>query len=91
MNKDLIAIITEAARMGAAETLRRLRPEDDRISQRQAVKEYGGAFLKANAARLTVTFNGNRREYSRAELEQLKASRNVAAMAVRIEETLLKR
>lgn len=89
MNKDIIAIITEAARMGAAETLRRVQPADDRISQRQAVKEYGSAFLRDNADRLTVTWNGNRREYSRAELEQVKAARSVAVLAFRIENNLL--
>lgn len=88
MNKDIIAIIRESAAMGAAEMLRRLRPQDDRLSQRQAEREYGAGFLKANADRLTVTANGNRKEYSRAELEQVKASRNVAALAVRIEQKI---
>lgn len=91
MNRDLIDIITAAAAMGASETLRRLRPADDRISQRQAVREFGTAFLKANAERLTVTYNGNRKEYSRAELEQVKAAKDVAMIAVRIETNLFKK
>lgn len=85
MNKDIIAIIRAAASMGASEALRRMKPADDRISQRQAAKEYGSAFLERNADSLTVTRNGNRKEYSRAELEQLKAARSVAMLAMRIE------
>ena len=90
MNKDIADIIRESAAMGAAEVLRRLRPQDDRMSQRQAEAEFGRGFIKANAQRLTVTLNGNRREYSRAELEQVKASRSVATLAMRIETNLLK-
>lgn len=52
--------------------------------------EYGLAFLRDNADRLTVTRNGNRKEYSRAELEQVKAARNVATIALRIECNLIK-
>lgn len=91
MSTDIIAIIKEAAAMGAAEAIRRMQPQGDRISQRQACKEYGGAFLRKNATRLTVTFNGNRKEYSRAELEQVKASSSVAAMVVKIETELFKK
>lgn len=89
MSQDIIAIIKEASQMGAAEAIKRMKPACDRISQRQAELEYGRGFLKQNADRLTVTMNGNRREYSRAELEQVKAARNVAVLAVRIETKLL--
>ena len=91
MSTDIIAIIKEAAAMGAAEAIRRMQPQGDRISQRQACKEYGGAFLRKNAQRLTVTFNGNRKEYSRAELEQVKASMSVARMVFLIEQNLTKK
>lgn len=91
MNNDLIAIIENAARMGASEALKALKPADDRISQRQAERDYGRAFLRDNASRLSVCMNGNRREYSRAELEQCKAARNVAMLALRIETNLLNR
>lgn len=90
MNKDIIAIITAASEMGANAALRRMAPASDRISQRQAVAEYGIAFLRDNADRITVTRNGNRKEYSRAELEQVKAARNVATIALRIECNLIK-
>ena len=91
MNKDIIAIITAASEMGANAALRRMAPASDRISQRQAVAEYGIAFLRDNADRLTVTRNGNRKEYSRAELEQVKVSMSVAAMVVKIEDNLIKK
>lgn len=88
MNADIIAIIMQSAAMGAAEALRKLQPADDRISKSQAEREFGRGFLKANADRLTVTLNGNRREYSRAELEQVKASRSVAFYAAKIDAQL---
>ena len=91
MSTDIIAIIKEAAAMGAAEAVRRMQPQADRISQRQAVKEYGIGFLRRHADHLTVTYNGNRKEYSRAEIEQVKASTSVAAMVVKIETELFKK
>ena len=91
MNTDLIAIINQAARMGANEAIKALKPASDRISQRTAERDYGKAFLRDNASRLSVNFNGNRKEYSRAELEQVKAARNVAMLAMRIETNLLKK
>ena len=90
MGTDIIAIIKASAAMGAAEAIRRLNPSGDRISQRQAAKEFGLGFLRKNSGRLTVTSNGNRLEYSRAELEQVKASTSVAAMVARIEEHLIR-
>ena len=90
MSTDIIAIIKASAAMGAAEAIRKLNPSADRISKRQAAKEFGIGFLRENSDRLTVTSNGNRLEYSRAELEQVKASTSVAAMVARIESTLIK-
>lgn len=54
MNKDIIDIITASAAMGAAEVIRQMRPADDHISQRQAFREYGRAFVEANADRLST-------------------------------------
>jgi hypothetical protein len=90
MSNDIINIIKGAAAMGAAEAIRKMQPKNDRISQRQAEKEYGIGFIRRNADRLTVVWNGNRKEYSRAELEQVKVSMSVAAMVVRIENNLTK-
>ena len=91
MSTDIIAIIKEAAAMGAAEAVRLMQPQADRISQRQAVKEYGVGFLRRHADHLTVTYNGNRKEYSRAEIEQVKASTSVARMVYEIETNLIKK
>lgn len=88
MTKDLLNIITTAARMGASEALKAMKPADDRISKSEAEREYGRGFLRDNASRLTVTANGNRLEYSRAELEQVKAAKTVAILAFRIENKL---
>lgn len=90
MSNDIINIIKGAAAMGAAEAIRKMQPQQDRISQRQAEKEYGIGFIRRHADRLTVVWNGNRKEYSRAELEQVKVSMSVAAMVVRIESNLIK-
>ena len=90
MSQDIVNIIIEASRMGAAEAIKAMKPADDRISQRQAVAEFGAAFIRDNSALLTVTRNGNRKEYSRAELQQVKASKNVRRLATRIEINLTK-
>lgn len=91
MSNDIISIIKSAATMGAAEAIRKMQPQNDRISQRQAEKEYGVGFIRRNADRLTVVRNGNRKEYSRAELEQVRVSMSVAAMVVKIEDNLIKK
>lgn len=91
MKKEILDIITEASKMGAAEMLRRLRPEDDRISQREAWREFGMAFVKANEHRLSVTQGQGRNAtkwYSRAELVQAQAARDVSRIAMKLEQTL---
>lgn len=90
MNSTITDMIREAAAMGAAEAIRRLAPKGDRISQRKAEAEFGRAFLRDHASELTVVRNGNRKEYSRSEMEQLRASLSVAAMVIRIENNLFK-
>ena len=89
MNKDLLGIISEAARMGAAEAVKRIDPHSDLISQRQAFKEFGRAFVLANADNLTTLRKGvadnSPRYYSRAELTQLLAARSIAVMSFRLE------
>lgn len=88
MNKDIIDIITASAAMGAAEVIRQLRPADDRISQRQAFRDYGRAFVESHANQLSTYANGNRKMFSRAELERIKAAKSVAVSAMRIEFSL---
>ncbi len=89
MNKDIIGIIEQAAKMGAAEAVKALAPTSDLVSQRQAFKEFGRAFVLANAGSLTTLRKGmasnSPRYYSRAELTQLLASRSIAIMSLRLE------
>ena len=89
MNKDILGIIEQAARMGAAEAVKALAPTSDLISQRQAFKEFGRAFVLANTDSLTTLRKGmadnSPRYYSRAELTQLLASRSIAVMSFRLE------
>ena len=89
MNKDILGIIEQAARMGAAEAVRRIDPASDLISQRTAFKEFGKAFVTANADSLTTLRKGaasnSPRYYSRAELVQLLAARSIAIMSCRLE------
>lgn len=89
MSNDIINIIKGAAEMGAAEAIRKMQPQNDRISKTKAERIYGAAFLRDNADRLTVVPAGNRLEYSLAELEQVRVSRSVAALAMRIESYLI--
>lgn len=88
MSGDLLAIIKAAAAMGAAEAVGRMHPEEDRISQRKAEAMFGRAFLHRNRSRLNVCYNGNRREYSRAECEQVRYSESVAGIIARADDYL---
>lgn len=91
MRKEITDIIREASKMGAAEVLKALRPEDDRISQREAWRLFGMAFVKANEQRLSVIQGSGRNStkwYSRAELVQLQAARDVSRIAMKLEQTL---
>lgn len=91
MRKEITDIIREASKMGAAEVLKALRPEDDRISQREAWRLFGMAFVKANEQRLSVIQGSGRNStkwYSRAELVQLQAARDVSRIAMNLEQTL---
>lgn len=91
MKKELTDIIREASKMGAAEMLKALRPEEDRISQREAWRIFGMAFVRANEAKLTVVQGSGKNStkyFSRAELVQMQAARNVAAITVKLEQNL---
>lgn len=88
MTDVLAALIKEAAFMGAAQAIARMHPEEDRISQRKAEAMFGRAFLHRNRSRLNVCYNGNRREYSRAECEQIRYSESVAGIIARADDYL---
>ena len=82
MKQEIVDIIREASKMGAAEMLKALKPEEDRISQREAWRLFGMAFVKANEKRLS-------KWYSRAELVQLQAARDVSRIAMQLEQSTL--
>lgn len=94
MRNEIAEIISEAAKAGAAEMLRSLRPEADVISQRQAYASFGIAFVKKNVeeGNLTVIRKGSAENstkyYSRSELVQLVAARNVLKSVISIETNL---
>lgn len=82
MRKEIVEIVTQAAKAGAAEMLKALKPEADLISQREAYATFGIAFVKKHESGLTITRKGSaknsKKYYSRAELVQLVASRTLA-------------
>lgn len=91
MKKDIVDIIREASKMGAAEMLKALKPQEDRISQREAWRLFGMTFVKANEQRLSVIHGSGKNStkwYSRAELVQLQAARDVSRIAMQLESTL---
>jgi hypothetical protein len=91
MKKEIVDIIREASKMGAAEMLKALKPEEDRISQREAWRLFGMAFVKANEPRLSVVQGSGKNStkwYSRAELVQLQSARDVSRIAMQLEQTL---
>lgn len=92
MKSEYIEIVAEAAKAGAAEMLKALKPEADLISQRQAYALFGTSFVKKHEDGLTITRKGaadnSKKYYSRAELVQLVASRTLARNIVRLESKL---
>ena len=77
MNEVLHHIISEAARCGAMEAVKALKPSADRISQAEAFRSFGRAFVEAHKHELTVTGSGCRLYYSRAELVEMQAANSV--------------
>lgn len=89
MTDVLAALIKEAAFMGAAQAIARMLPKEDRISQRRAEAMFGRAFLRRNAGRLNVYYNGNRKEYSKSECEQLRHGESAAAIVAKIDQAII--
>lgn len=83
------SIIMEASKMGAAEAVKYLKPEKDRISKRQAEKEFSWAWIKnkLEKGQILAERTGNKKNstmyFSRSQLISLQSSE-------RIEETILK-
>ena len=91
MKREYAEIMREAAKAGAAEMLKVLKPEADSMSQREAYAAFGIAFVKKNESEgnLTIIRKGSAKNstkyYSRAELIELVAARNVCRNIISIE------
>lgn len=91
MKREYAEIMREAAKAGAAEMLKVLKPEADSMSQREAYATFGIAFVKKNEkdGNLTIIRKGSAKNstkyYSRAELIELVAARNVCRNIISIE------
>lgn len=92
MRSEYADIVREAAKAGAAEMLKALKPEADTMSQREAYAAFGIAFVRKCDAegKLTIIRKAGKSKnckklYSRAELTQLMAARNVCRDIIRLE------
>ena len=83
MNGPLFDLIQAAFEAGAAEMRKTLAPEDDRITQADAFREFGRAWVELMTDREVVHFyrNGTARNsckyYSRAELNKVMNSQRI--------------
>lgn len=87
MNEVLHDIISQAARCGAMEAVKALKPSADRISQAEAFRSFGRAFVEAHKHELTVTGSGCRLYYSRAELVEMQAANSVNNLIKKLNKT----
>lgn len=87
MTEELQHIISQAARCGAMEAVKALKPSADRISQAEAFRSFGRAFVEAHKHELTVTGSGCRLYYSRAELVEMQAANSVNNLIKKLNKT----
>ena len=87
MTEELQHIISQAARCGAMEAVEALKPSADRISQAEAFRSFGRAFVEAHKHELTVTGSGCRLYYSRAELVEMQAANSVNNLIKKLNKT----
>lgn len=87
MTEELHHIISQAARCGAFEAVKALKPSADRISQAEAFRSFGRAFVEAHKHELTVTGSGGRLYYSRAELVEMQAANSVNNLIKKLNKT----
>ena len=87
MTEELRHIISQAARCGAMEAVKALKPSADRISQAEAFRSFGRAFVEAHKHELTVTGSGCRLYYSRAELVEMQAANSVNNLIKKLNKT----
>lgn len=81
---EIIDQVPEFARLVALEINRIQTPQEDMISQNEAWKIYGRAWIKRylDRGQLHITFHGNKMMYSKAEIERVKAKENAAIKLV---------
>lgn len=87
MTEELQHIISQAARCGAMEAVKALKPSADRITQAEAFRSFGRAFVEAHKHELTVTGSGCRLYYSRAELVEMQAANSVNNLIKKLNKT----
>lgn len=70
---EIIDQVPEFASLVALELKRLMSPSEDLISQSKAFREYGRSWVEKWTARkaLTPVFHGNKKMYSRSELERV--------------------
>lgn len=81
---EIIDQVPEFARLVVLEMEKIQRPQKDRMSTREAYREYGQAWVmrQVEAGVLKVVKHGNRKLISRSELERIKAKENACARIV---------
>ena len=87
MTEELQHIISYAAKCGAFEAVKAMKPSADRISQAEAFRSFGRAFVEAHKHELTVTGSGCRLYYSRAELVEMQAANSVNNLIKKLNKT----
>lgn len=81
---ELLDQVPEFARCVALELGRIMEPHKDTISTNEAYKRYGRAWIEkwTERGQLCPQFHGNKKTYSIAEIERVKAKENAAARLV---------
>lgn len=82
-DNNFIELVREASRMAVVEVMRIVEPSQDIISQNQAEKEFGAAWVRNHIASGKIATNrtGNahnsKKQLSRSELVSLKSSERI--------------
>lgn len=82
---ELIDAVPEFAYLIALEIKKNLTPHEDSISTNEAYRRYGRAWVEnwTGLGQLHPELSGNKKTYSIAEIERVKAKENAAARLVR--------
>lgn len=81
---EIIDQVPEFARLVALELKRNMTPQEDEISTNEAYKIYGRAWVErwTERGQLHPQYHGNRKHYSVAECERVKAKENASARLI---------